>query len=96
MKSKKIKKNVQPEPQPCQPPMPLKLQLKQQTLDRYDLQEIFQVSRNTINNWCKAGIIKYSKIGRKRFFNAAEIDARLKERTQVMVPGEGKGKKRKN
>jgi excisionase family DNA binding protein len=76
----------QPELQPCLPPMSLKLQLKQRILDRYDLQEIFNVSRNTIYNWCKAGIINYTQIGRKRYFDAEEIDALLKKRVQVMVP----------
>lgn len=76
----------QREPQPCLPPMPLKLQLKQRTLDRYDLQEIFNVSRNTIHNWCMAGIIGCTKIGRKKYFDAEEIDTLLKRRIQVMVP----------
>lgn len=66
--------------------LPLKEQLKQRLLDRYDLQELFQVTRNTINNWCKAGILSYCKIGRKRYFDAEQIDALLKERRQWMVP----------
>ena len=90
MKPKKNKKTVQPKP--SQPRLTLKLQLKQRTLDRYDLQEIFNVSRNTINNWCNAGILSYSKIGRKRYFDGEGIDALLRKRILVLVPGKGKGK----
>lgn len=93
--------NVKPaKPVPAAPenhtsPLPLKEQLKQRMLDRYDLQELFKVTRNTIQNWCRAGILNYSKIGRKKIFDAHEIEALLKQRQQTMVPGEEQKKKKK-
>ena len=87
MKPKKTGNPVPPEPANIVNPLPLKEQLKHRILDRYDLQELFNVSRNTILNWCKAGIISYTKIGRKRIFDAEEIDALLRKRKETMRPG---------
>ncbi len=89
MKQHKANKTVQPIPQQNNT-LSLKEQLKQNTLDRYDLQEILGVSRNTILNLCKAGIIGYTRVGRKMYFDAQEINTLLKKREQTRVPGEGK------
>lgn len=77
-------------------PLPIKEQLKQNTLDMYDLVELFRVHVNTIRNWCSNGTLSYSKIGRKRFFNAEKIKEQLEVRKQVMVPGAQQKRKRGN
>jgi phage terminase Nu1 subunit (DNA packaging protein) len=94
MKQNKTTKPVQPAPQ-SNSTLPLKEQLKQNTLDRYDLQELFNVSRNTIQNWCNAGILSFSKVGRKKYFNAEEMKQLLEVRKQVTVPGQGRKVKSK-
>jgi predicted DNA-binding transcriptional regulator AlpA len=94
MNRKKSSKPAAAAPENHINPLPLKEQLKQRMLDRYDLEEMFGVNRNTIYNWCKAGILSFVKIGRKKFFDALEIDALIKERKQTMVPGEKKPKRK--
>jgi excisionase family DNA binding protein len=74
-------------------PLPKKEQLKHSLMDHYDLEEMFGVSRGTIYNWCRKGLLKYIQMGGKRYFNTEELDAMIKERKQLMVPGEGKKKK---
>jgi hypothetical protein len=94
MKRKKTITSVQPPPENNNKTLPIKEQLKQNTLDRFDLQEIFNVHPNTINNWCNKGILSFTKVGRKRFFNANTIDKMMKEREQTLVPGEKKQKRK--
>lgn len=95
MKQTKTTKPVQPAPENYLNALSLKEQLKQCTLDRYDLQELFNVHPNTILNWCNKGILSYCKIGRKKLFNAEQIKQQLEVRKQIKVPGEEKMKKKK-
>ena len=39
---------------------------------------LFQVSRQTLHNWTKAGLIKAYKVVRKVYYKAAEIEEALK------------------
>lgn len=74
-------------------PPPRKEQLKHRMMDHYDLEEMFGVSRGTIYNWCRAGLLGFIKIGGKTFFDTEDIDAMIKKRKQTMVPKEKKKKK---
>lgn len=92
--TRKSRKQTEHSDNAAQPaPLPLKEQLKQHTLDHYDLEEIFRVHANTIRNWCNTGILSYSKVGRKRYYDAREVEELLKKRKQTMRPGEEKKKK---
>ena len=68
----------------------LKERLKERVLDRYDLQEMLHVSRGTICNLCRKGIISSTKIGGKSFYDAHQIEALLFERKQKQVPANTK------
>ena len=93
MKPKKTTEPVKPAPENKNDKQPLKERLKDRLLDRYDLEELFNVTRNTIYNWCKAGLLSFSKIGRKKYYDAQEIENLIEKRKQTMVPGEEKKKK---
>ncbi|MBL0201603.1 MAG: helix-turn-helix domain-containing protein [Chitinophagaceae bacterium] len=71
-------------------PQNLKEDLKQRMLDHHDLQEIFGVKRTTIYNWCRRGILQFMQMGGKRYFDANQIKARLKEYGETRVPDSGK------
>ena len=72
--------------------LPRKEQLKQRLLDQVDLQEMFNVTRGTIYNWCKKGIIKFIKIGGKKYFDADDVDALIIDYKQTIVPEQKKKK----
>jgi Helix-turn-helix domain len=72
---------------------PPKERLKQRLLDRYDLQELFNVTRGTIHNWCKKGLLKFIKISGRMYFDLDDMEDMLQEYKQNLVPGEGKKKK---
>jgi hypothetical protein len=74
-------------------PIPRKEQLKQRMLDHCDLQEMFNVTRGTIYNWCRMGILKVIKIGGKNYFDADDVDALILERKQWLVPRQEQQKK---
>lgn len=74
--------------------VPIKEQLKQRLLDRYDLEEMFKVSRGTIHNWCNKGVLTCIKFGSKKYFDAVEIEELFKKYKQTVVTGKG-GKKKK-
>ncbi len=65
----------------------IKQVLQKRLLSLYDVQELFNVSRTTIYNWCKKGLLTYSKVSSKMYFDADEINRMLDERKQTMVPG---------
>lgn len=75
-------------------PLPTKAELKDSLLDHYDLEKMFNVKRGTIYNWCRKGMLKYIQIGVKRYFAVSDLHAMIKERKQVMVPGERKKEKK--
>jgi hypothetical protein len=74
-------------------PIPRKEALKERMLDQYDLQEMFKVTRGTIYNWSRRGIIKVIKIGGKNYFDADDVDALIQEHKQWIVPVEVQQKK---
>lgn len=76
----------QPDPVQGNWPPPLKEQLQQRLLDRYDLQILFRVSRGTIHNWCRRGLLSFTKIGGKKYFDANDVYAMLQKYKQTLVP----------
>ena len=91
------KKEIAPEPAVTEnntEPLPTKEELKDSLLDHYDLEKMFNVKRGTIYNWCRKGVLKFIPIGSKRYFAVKDIHTMIKERKQVMVPGEEKNKKK--
>lgn len=85
----------QTEPVLVQPELPLKEQLRQRLLDRYDLQELFGVTRGTIYNWCRKGLLRFTKIGGKKYFDAIDVDALIEKNKQTLVPGSTRKKRKK-
>lgn len=77
----------QPDPVQGNWPPPMKEQLQQRLLDRYDLQILFKVSRGTIHNWCRRGLLSFTKIGGKKYFDANDVYAMLQKYKQTLVPG---------
>ena len=73
--------------------LPIKEQLKQRLLDRYELQDLFKVTRGTIHNWCRKGVLSFIKIGGRKYFDAHDVETMLQEHKQLMVPGEGRKRK---
>jgi hypothetical protein len=65
-----------------------KERLQQRLLDHTDLQQLFKVSRGTIYNWRRRGILKFIEIGGRKYFDANDIDALLEKYKQTQVPGE--------
>ena len=74
--------------------LPRKEQLKQRLLDQVDLQEMFNVTRGTIYNWCNNGTIKFIKIGGKKYFDADDVDALIIDYKKTIVPEQNKKKPR--
>lgn len=71
---------------------PNKKSLKKRLLDSVDMQEVFNVKRGTVHNWCRKGIVKFIKIGGKTYFDANDVDDLIEKCKQLMVPGEGSKK----
>ncbi|MBS1495642.1 MAG: helix-turn-helix domain-containing protein [Bacteroidetes bacterium] len=49
----------------------------QKWLDAYAVQKLLQISRGTLHNWCSKGILPYSKLGGRRYFDLEEIHKAL-------------------
>ena len=90
MKKKKTTEPVKTTDKSNATPLPTKEELKDSLLDHYDLEKMFNVKRNTIYNWCRKGELKFIIIGGKRYFDLSDLHAMIKERKQLMVPGEKK------
>jgi hypothetical protein len=74
-------------------PIPLKENLKERMLDHYDLQQIFNVTRGTIYNWCRKGMLKVIRIDGKNYFDANDIEELIQKLKQITVPAESRRKK---
>ena len=53
--------------------------LKHRLLDLYDLQQLFKVTRGTIHNWIRRGLLSYTQIGGKKYFDARELEELLEK-----------------
>ena len=64
-----------------QPPLKPKLQ-DFEWLDGQDVMQILNISPKTLQNWRRRGIIVYSSLGGKLFYNLSEIKQSLIENNQ--------------
>lgn len=61
---------------------PSKQSLQQTVMDSVDVQQLLHISRSTLYNWRKKGLIAFSKVGGKIYFDAADVYRMLQERKQ--------------
>lgn len=75
-------------------PLPTKERLQQRLLDQVDLQQLFKVSRGTIYNWQRKGLLSFTQFGGKKYFDANELEAALEKNKRTYEP-EVRRKRRK-
>ncbi len=51
-------------------------------VDAYDICSLFRMERGALYNWCKASLLPYITIGRKKMFDMWEIDRMMEEKKQ--------------
>ena len=56
--------------------------LKQNLMDSLEVQQLLHICRGTLYNWRKSGLITFSKIGGRIYFEAAEVYLALKVHKQ--------------
>lgn len=83
---------LQTDNRPGNSPIPIKEQLQQRLLDQYDLQQLFKVSRGTIYNWCRQGLLSFTRLGGKKYFDARDVEEMLQQNKQRYEPGKGEKK----
>ena len=73
----------------------IKADLKARLLDRHDMAEVFNVSLNTIHNWTRQGLFKTIAFPGRTYYDAVDIEEMLEAYKQQRVPGEKRGRKKK-
>jgi len=56
--------------------------LQQTLMDSLDVMQLLHICRGTLYNWRKQGMITFSKVGGRVYFEAADVYRMLKERKQ--------------
>ena len=62
--------------------IPQKQSLIQQVMDSLEVMELLHICRGTLYNWRKKGLIAFSKVGGRVYFETADVYRMLKERKQ--------------
>ena len=76
-------------------PVNKKEAIKDRLLDRHDMAEMFKVSLGTIYNWTSKGLFKIIPFPGRTYYDATDVEALLEEYKQRRVPGEKRGRKKK-
>jgi hypothetical protein len=69
------------------PAVLLKAVLQQTWMDALDVRALLRISRGTLHNVCKKVLLPYSREGCRFYFDAADVEAMLRNYRQV---GSGK------
>lgn len=69
-----------PVPEATSPPN--KESLQQTVMDSVDVQQLLHICRSTLYSWRKNGLLAFSKVGGKIYFEAADVQQMLKEKKQ--------------
>ena len=62
--------------------LPGKERLLQSLMDSYEVQQLLHICRGTLYNWRKKGLIAFSKVGGRIYFEVADVYQMLRERKQ--------------
>jgi len=62
--------------------LPGKERLQQSLMDSYEVQQLLHICRGTLYNWRTKGLIAFSKVGGRVYFEVADVYQMLKERKQ--------------
>lgn len=68
--------------------------LKERLFDRQDMEHVFGVSRGTIYNWCRKGLVSYTLLGRRKYFDVQDVLLMLQTYKQIELPDKKEGKKK--
>lgn len=66
--------NRQPAALNAVPPSPA----AHQWIDSYDLRQMLHISRGTLHNWCRKGLLAFSKVGGKVYFSTADVEEMMR------------------
>ncbi len=55
----------------------LKDHLQQKWMDGYDVQQILHISRSTLYNWCRKGLLPFSKVEGKIYYDVDDLNEML-------------------
>jgi predicted site-specific integrase-resolvase len=60
--------------------------------DYVDLQQLFKVSRGTIYNWQRKGLLSFTQFGGKKYFDANDMEAAIEKNKRSYEVGRRKRK----
>jgi hypothetical protein len=61
--------------------------LQQKWMDSCDVRELLHISRGTLYNWCRKGLLAFSKVEGKIYFEVKEVEAMLHNAKRSSRPG---------
>lgn len=64
-------------------PVPDKQTLLQQVMDSLEVMQLLHICRGTLYNWRKKGLIAFSKVGGRIYFDTTDVHRMLQDRKQT-------------
>jgi transposase len=74
-------------------PLPPKERLQQRLLDQVEIQQIFKVSRGTVYNWSRKGLLPFTQFGGRKYFDVDDLEAVI-ERNKSSYEVKGRKKEK--